>query len=96
MTDMFRCEGKVRGAVFISDRSLDDDIVLYSALKPVLRPPNCCFDASAIDFVWSNVVCVALALCALRLLRRLSDLGQRRASDRRSSEDDGGGGCPLA
>lgn len=93
MTDMFRCEDKVRGAVFISDQSSDDDIVLCSALKPVLRPPNCCFDASAIDFVWRNVVCVALALCALR---RLSDLGQRRASDRRSSEDDGGGGCPLA
>lgn len=96
MTDMFRCEDKLRRAVFIGDCSSEDDIVLYSALKPVLRPPNCCFDASAIAFVCSNVVSVAFAVCALRRVQRLPDLDQRCASGRRSNEDDGGASCPLA
>lgn len=81
---MFRSEDKLRRAVvFLSGRSSEDDDVLYSALKPVLRPPKRTLDASIVDFVWSDVGTVTFAL---RPLQRLPD--HRYA--RRRREDDGG------
>lgn len=82
---MFRSEDKLRRAVvFLSGRSSEDDDVLYSALKPVLRPPKRTLDASIVDFVWSDVGTVTLssplAAAAGPQARTSTPRGRRRLS----------------